>query len=289
MYIYSTSQQRRQELEKGEPGASALFVAALIVAAVMGSARAESPHWITPDTRVPSDRMLELGAGGCQYGIYNVGSWWEVGYETDNSRLATPCYSVGVRKMFLKIGSKWKLGARFAYNDLGTVHTNNVTPVVQDGSVEAGVPCDTDTLRGCLGRWQGKGYARGLSAGLVLEDSAICAGPFGCGWIPSVEAGMFLYRGKWSVDGNVENDPSHSGDLLTRFPSWEKTSEGGARWSRAKGYSSTPYLGMAVRRGPFFVSARVYDFVVARSKEPHEHSLFGKAVWQVQAGVAIPF
>jgi hypothetical protein len=283
MTYYSNNEQRRTDRARSFLNGLGCFLLGLAVAIAASSS---AQNWkIEPASQ---DRALEIGVGVCQYGIYNAGSWWDVGYETKNS-LTPACGSIGLRKMFMQLGPNWKLGARFAYNDLGTVKTNNVTSVLQDGSVERGEPCDLNTFRGCQGRWQGEGSAKGISAGFVLEDGALCAGPFGCGWVPQLEAGALFYRGKWIVNGSIEG-ASNSGDLLNNLSpgQWEKTSEGGARWSRAKGTTTSGYIGMGVRKEAFFVNVRVYNFIIARSNRPQEHSLFGNAAWQVLAGVSLP-
>jgi len=221
-----------------------------------------------------SQIRIEGAAGVSKHSLAPEGSWWYDGFEK-HTELNTPSWMLGVA-YFPGHRSKWNLGLRGGYSDLGTVKASNQFPIHEDFSTadaRVNPNCDRQTLSGCTGKFTGRGPTKGWYFGPVLERD------FG-DWTLGAEVGAFYYHSKWvatewkAVDSQGEFIPD----------GWL-----GMQWNQIDKTHVTSYVGASVKWRSVFVLARRYSQVHAADTEK-DSQLVGMTsgpVWSVMAGLSL--
>ena len=216
-------------------------------------------------TTAQAELRFEALGGTCQYTKVGNYIWYNDAY-AHRLDMASRCGFFGISSISpvtRTLGHGWRLG----YADLGTASTDAIFPMHDSEQPlhPSGKDCDPITLHGCLGRGIGAQTAKGFSLGYVAEldfDGSI----FG------LEAGAFVYEGRWQVKVTSES---------AAFPPMNFD------W---RGYQATPYAGLTFRYGYLMAMARVYGRIRAA-----EHGCGGCSGvangpgTQVLLGLSVPF
>ena len=208
---------------------------------------------------------FELGAGNCEYGLSEKGSWWNDAYETNIDRNGT-CYQIGLSQAPWKWG-KYDLGWRAAYVRFPKLTTNSVMAARDDEQFQHpnGSECDPATFKGCTIRTTGGGRAQGVSLGGLIERRY---GPTTLG----AEAGMFVYHNEFDIRITPGN-----GEKFAPYV-----------WDLAEGWLATPYLGATLNYGYLFVSGRAYQGIKAHGECGGCSGITQGTAWQWNVGVSVP-
>jgi hypothetical protein len=238
------------------------FLFAALLYALAGAALAEGVR-------------AELSVGTCRYGRAQDGSWWSERYRHDFD-YTVRCGIAALSAAPWKLG-RGSIGWRVAWVDLGTAKADT-DRLARDDEDQSGIrhngdECNAETWQGCVGRWEQRGSAHGVSIGLLAERTH---GRTTIG----MEAGMYRFKSAWVVHGTLPAPGTCAACPIALL-----------HWDMARAWHTTPYIGVMAEHRGWFAQLRRYSAIYAsRAKvDPLMHGAIGGPLVQITAGYTWKF
>lgn len=201
----------------------------------------------TPEAEAETDvPRVELAAGICKSNLNAEGMWWQANYP-HQIRLTSLCMMAGAEQTW-RIDEHWHLGFRGDFVNLGSSSVNAQWVFDEERSHPGLAPKYAG---------QGHGGSKGLTLGPVID--------YDLGdWTLRGEMGIYAFRSTWTEQVQaIIDDPASN----RRFD--------------ASSRGITPYVGLGLRHGWLFVSARWYA-------KPEVQWALGHSAMGLNLGVSIP-